>query len=108
MIGANTTITTYRLADSGVKSEYSGTATLTGIDAYIESIRSELQSVLNVQPGYEVFTCHIDPADVKVGDKVIDAASVEYRVHGIERHEGNDDVEDLYILTLYRAATFHA
>lgn len=102
IIGANTTITTYRLANSGNTAAFSGSATLSGVAAYIESLRGELAAVIGENPALEIFTCHVDPCDVKVGDKVVDAASVEYRVANIEKHDGNEDTDDLWVLTLHK------
>lgn len=108
MIGSNTTITTYRLVNSGNVADFSGTATVTGAPAYIESQNPTVAAVLGEQPGIKAFTCHVDPADYREGDKVVDAAGTEYRIIGIDKHEGNDDVEDLYVLTLHTAAKWHS
>lgn len=102
IFGANTTITTYRLADSGDTAAFSGVATISGVEAYIESASPELVAVLGEQPGIEVFSCHVEPADFREGDKVVDASSNEYRIVGIERHENNEDTDDLYVLRLHK------
>lgn len=108
ILGANTTITTYRLATSGDTAAFSGSATIAGVEAYIESTSPELVAVLGEQPGLEVFTCYVEPGDYREGDKVVDAASKEYRVIAIERHENNDDTDDLYVLRLHRETQHYA
>lgn len=101
--GANKTISTYRLADgagSDKTTDYNTTATLSGIEAYIESLRAELQIVMGIRPGVEVFNMYIEPADIRVGDKVVDQNSKVYYVQGIKRHEDNLDTDDLYEVQL--------
>ncbi len=106
--GANTSITTYRLANSGAVQQYGATPILSGVEAYIESESASVDAVLGIEPGLETFTCHIDPADVKVGDQVVDAAGTEYRIKGIERHESGPDIEGVYKLVLVRKVPLHA
>lgn len=98
--GANTTVTTYRLSDSGSTSSFSATPTLSGVEAYIEHVTSEISAVLGEQPGLERCVMYIEPANIRPGDKVVDAQSNEYRVTGIERHENNLDTDDVYIVQL--------
>lgn len=102
--GSNTTITTYRLVDSSSTAAFSATATITGAAAYIESIGGAMLAVLGEHPGIEVFNCHVEPGDYREGDKAVDAQSTEYRITGIERHENNEDTDDVYILTLHKKA----
>ena len=105
--GANTTITTYRLVDSSSTSAFSASATLSAVDAYIESVSPELAAVLGEQPGIERYTMHIEPANIRVGDKVVDASSNEYRVTGISRHENNLDTDDIYEVALNKQTTYY-
>lgn len=104
IFGANTSITTYRLTDSSDTAAFSGSATVSGVPAYIEAASTELLAVLGEQPGIEVYLCHVEPGDFREGDKVVDVYSSEYRIVGIERHENNDDTDDIYILRLHKEA----
>jgi len=107
MIGANTTITTYRLTDSSDTSSFSASATVSGVAAYIENTSPELVAVLGEQPGIETYDCHVEPGNYRVGDKVVDGSSNEYRIVGIERHENNEDTDDIYTLRLNKQATVY-
>ncbi len=108
LLGANTTITTYRLVNAGNTSAFSGTATIDGQEAYIESQEADVAAVLESQPGVEVFLLHMEPGDIRPSDKVVDADSLEYRVMGVEKHEGNDDVDDHYICRLHKTTKWHS
>ncbi len=100
MIGVNNSVTTYRLADSGNVTEYDASATLENVDVYIESAGAELAALIDQQPSLELYLMHMEPADIRVGDKVIDAQSNEYRVQAIERFENNLDTENLLIVRI--------
>lgn len=100
MIGSNTTVSIYKIAHSSTGSTFSASADVTGLEAFIESQRAELVQALGQQMNVEVFLMHCDPANIDIGDKIIDASSVEYRVAGIEKHENNQDVDDVWTVTL--------
>lgn len=100
MIGANTTISIYRMIYGSSTNTYPGSADYTGIEAFIESMRGEVTQVLNQGFNVEDYLCYCDPVTIDVGDKVIDSQGSEYRVSGVERHENNQDVPDLYTITL--------
>ena len=100
--GANTSISTYRLTDALELSSYSVSATISGVQAYIESPAPEILAVIGDQAGIEVFECHVEPGDYRITDKVVDAAGEVYFIVGIERHENNEDTDDLYVLKLNR------
>ena len=102
VIGANTTISTYRLADSSNTSAFSGTPTISGAEAFIESPSPEMVAVLGDQAGIEVFSCHVDPGDYRIGDKVVDAEGNVYGLVALERHENNKDADDVYTLRLHK------
>lgn len=104
IFGANTTITTYRLADSSDTASFSASPTVSGVEAFIESASTELLAVLGEQPGVEVYLCHVEPGDFREGDKVVDASGNEYRIVGIERHETNEDTDDLYTMRINKEA----
>ncbi|RMD51323.1 hypothetical protein D6827_02460 [Candidatus Parcubacteria bacterium] len=94
MLGANRTISTYRLSTTGNISEYSSSATMSDIDVYLESIKPELDMVLDVKAGIEAYYMYADPdelTDILVGDKVVDDQNNTYYVQGIKRHEDNLD-----------------
>ena len=67
----------------------------------------ELVAVLGEQPGIETYDCHVEPGNYRVGDKVVDGSSNEYRIVGIERHENNEDTDDIYTLRLNKQATVY-
>jgi len=100
IFGSNATISVYRLALGTSIDNYPATATLSGVEAYIESKQADLVQVLGEQGNIEVFDMFIDPIDIKTGDKVIDGNSREYRVTGVERHENNLDSDDLYRVSM--------
>ncbi|PKM88310.1 hypothetical protein CVU83_01935 [Candidatus Falkowbacteria bacterium HGW-Falkowbacteria-2] len=101
IFGSNATISVYRLALGTSIDNYPANATLSGVEAYIESKSSDLVQVLGDQGNIEVFDMIIDPIDIKTGDKVIDNNNREYRVMGVERHDKNNDVDDVYQVVLH-------
>ncbi len=102
MIGANTTVSIYNLVNGASTNTYPGSPNTSGVEAYIESQRSEVMQVLGQQHNLEVFLMHCDPVTINPGDKVVDADGAEYRVAGVERHEENSDTDDLYVVTLHK------
>lgn len=104
ILGVNKIITTYRLenaAGADKTTEYDTDATLTGAEAYIESVRPEQELLIGLKPGLEAHMMYIDPVDIRVTDKVVDQNSKVYYVQGIKRHEDNLDTDDLYEILLY-------
>ena len=100
MFGANATVSVYKL-NHGVKtSTYPGTATLTGVEAYIESQKPSLMQALSGQNNLESFDMFCDPIAIAAGDKVVDDQGREYRVAGVERHQNNGDIDDIIKVTL--------
>lgn len=100
--GANTTIEVYHMIYGASTNTYPVSADLTGVEAYIESQRAEVQAALDQGYNVDVFYCHIDPISIDVGDKVVDAQGNEYRVNGVERHENNPDTDDLLTVLLHK------
>lgn len=100
--GANTTISVYRLLDSGTLTVRNNQAVISSVDAYMESVSPELAAVLGEQAGSEMFDCYVEPGDYRINDLVIDHKQDQYFIMGIERHENNDDTDDLYALKLHR------
>lgn len=100
--GANTTVSVYKLTHNTSTSTFAGTAAVTGLEAYIESQQAEMMQALDQGHNIEVFTMLCEPANISVGDKIIDASSVEYRVIGVEKHENNTDTDDLYKVLLHK------
>lgn len=105
ILGANTTITTYRLQDTSDVTSYGGTAIVSAAEAFIESPSPDVGAVLGEQAGYETFFCYVEPGNYRVTDKVVDASGAVYSIAGIERHENNTDTDDLYMLRLNKALT---
>lgn len=108
MLGSNVTITTYRLANTASTIAPSASATLTGVPAYLESQQQELLAALGERPGIEVYLMHLDPCDIKIGDKVVASNGSTYSVAAIERHEGNDDADDVYVVRLNKKAPHYS
>lgn len=102
MIGSNRTISVYKLTASGSTNVFPGSPAVSSADAFIESQRGELTQVLNLESNIEVYMMYTDPINIDVSDKIVDSAGVEYRVAGIEKHEGNSDTDDLYVTTLHK------
>ena len=95
ILGSNATISVYKLAYGTNTETYPSTATLSGVEAYIESQQAEMIAVLGEQANIETFLMYCDPIDIAKGDKVIDDQNREYRVIGAERHEQNKDTDDV-------------
>ena len=102
ILGANRTVDVYYLDFSSTTDTYPGSPDLTGVECYIESQRAEVAAVLGLQANQEALLMHCDPIVINIGDKVVDNLSQEYRVAGIERHDTNEDTEDLMVITLNR------
>ncbi len=102
MIGANTTVSIYNMTYGASTNTFPGSPNLTGVEAYIESQRGEILQALDQTQNIEVFLMYCDPVTIDMGDKVVDANSIEYRVTGIEKHENNTDSDDLYVVTLHK------
>lgn len=107
ILGANTSITTYRLIDSSNTTAYNATPVIVGAEAYIESPSPELAAVLGEQLNVEVFNCYVDPADYRIGDKIVDSSGVEYGIAAIERHENNEDTDDSFNLRIHRTTVLY-
>lgn len=105
ILGANTNITTYRLTDALELTSYSASATVSGAEAYLESPSPEILAVIGDQAGVEVFDCYVEPGDYRVTDKVVDAAGRVFFIVAIERHENNEDTDDLFVLKLHNKAS---
>lgn len=102
MIGANTTVSIFHLSYGSSTNTYPSQADVTGVSAYIESQKLEVQAVLGQGYNVEVYLMHTEPVSLDVGDKVVDADGTEYRVSSIERHEKNTDTDDVYITMLHK------
>jgi hypothetical protein len=100
MIGANATVSIYNLIIGTSLDEYPANPDFENIEAYIESQSAQITQVMGQQPNIETFELFIDPLEIQMGAKVIDQANKEYRVVGIERHENNQDTDDLYRITM--------
>lgn len=101
MIGTNATVSVYHLDSNTKTNTYPSTADLTGVEAYIESKSADLVQVLGEQSNIEAFDMFCDSIEIKVGDKIIDDRGREYRVTGVERHENNQDTDDLLRVTMH-------
>ena len=109
MLGANTSVTTYRLQNSGDTSTYSAVATLTNQPAYVESVAAGAEALLGDHPGMARFTVHLDPCDVRVGDRLVDdKTGTEYRVNAVEKYENNEDCDDIYVCQVEAKVKSHS
>lgn len=92
MIGANTTITTYRIVrDANDKEAYSASPTLTSVSAWVEQLDQEPTEFVSGDSTYYNFRCYVDGIlDVKISDKVIDGDGYEYTVKGVQAYNGGD------------------
>lgn len=100
MIGANTTVSIYNLVSAGSINEYPTNPDFEEVEGYLESQSAQITQVMGQQPNIETFDLFIDPLDVRIGAKVLDESGKEYRVTGVERHENNQDTDDLYRITM--------
>lgn len=105
MIGQNATITTYRLQNSSNTTAWSVTATLSNVSAYIESASPELGVLIDEQQSLEIFNMHIEPADIRPGDKVVTDTGATYYVRNIEKYENNNDTSDIYTVRMTKEYT---
>lgn len=95
MLGSNATISTYRLTESGTKKEFSGSATLTGLDVYLEKAQPEVTAFMDEQSALNTFKMWTDDIfDIVIGDKVVDQDSNNYIVKGVQKYSNNVDVEN--------------
>lgn len=96
----NRSISTYRLVNATSPdntTEYDASATLSGIDVYIESAKLELELVMGIKPGLESYMMYGDAeelTDIVVTDKVVDNLSNVYYVQAVKRYEENDETEN--------------
>lgn len=107
----NRSVSTYRLANNTAPdntTEYSGGATHSGIDVYLESLKPELDLVLGTKSSIEAYMMYVDAeemTDVIVGDKVVDNLSNVYFVQGIKRFEENDETGNHLEILIHKETT---
>jgi len=92
MIGANCTVTTYRLEVDGSGHQAYGSAVISGQDAWIEQLDAEAASFFASDDSvFFVNSMHLDGLpDLKISDKVIDSDGYEYIVRGVQPFRGGD------------------
>jgi len=100
IMGANATISVYKLQYGSKLDTYASSAAVSGAEAYIEGQQAEMIVVLGDQANLETFVMWCDPIDIAKGDKIIDDRSREYRVIGVERHDNNTDTDDMLKVVL--------
>ena len=94
MIGANATISVYKLQEVSGKETYS-TADSTGVDCYKERIQPELATFWDGGGDYEVYRFITDEVlDVKETDRLVDQDSNTFTVKGIQQFEDNIDTDN--------------
>lgn len=95
MLGTNSTISTYRLTESGTKKSFSGSTTLSNLDVYMEKVQPEVAVLLDDQSGLNTFKMWTDGIyDIAIGDKVVDQDSNTYIVKGLQKFQNNVDVDN--------------
>ncbi len=108
ILGANATISVYKLQYGTKLDTYASVAAVSGVEAYIEGQQAEMIAVLGEQANIETFFMWIDPIDIAKGDKIVDDRNREYRVIGIERHDNNADTDDvLKVIIRSQPSTTH-
>jgi len=92
MIGANTTITTYRIVrDGNDKEAYSVVPTLSSVSAWVEQLDQEPTEFVSGDSTFYNYRGYVDGIlDIKISDKVIDAEGNEYTVKGVQSYNGGD------------------
>ena len=92
-IGTNAVISTYRLTEASDKHTYSGTATLTNVEAYIEQTDPKVAAIFGDAVMFKSFTMILDGTpDVKEYDKVVDNDGDTYIAYGVRKLGKNTDV----------------
>ena len=93
--GVNATITTYRLGTASNKETYSGTATLTSVECYLEQLDWKVAVILDDANAFILYQAFIDgDANIQRSDKVVDGNGVTYIVKGVKKFIDNEDVEN--------------
>lgn len=86
----NTTIVTYRLGKEAAtgKQTYGTTPTLNGVAVHIGLERMERAALIDQANALNTYRLTSDDdLDLIAGDKVVDAASAEYRVHTVQKEQ---------------------
>lgn len=92
MIGANSTISSYRYAKSGGKEKHNAAPTLTGVNVYIVRETIERAAMIDQPNAHLIFRMQSDEAlNIVKGDKVVDQKQKEYIVHSVQ----SDDDEEI-------------
>jgi len=103
IIGANNTVSTYRLTTTNNQDEYSTSANLSGLGCYIEPVSPDVAVIFGDENAFKTYKCYIKGAkDIIITDKVIDKQYNEYIVQGVEKFENNTDVTNQTELTMVR------
>lgn len=77
------TVSVFRLTRTGAKEAYDVTPVLTGLDCQIMPASNDLLAIYGGNPGYALFTIHLDEnAQIKTGDKLV-SGSTEYIVRDV-------------------------
>lgn len=94
ILGAATTqISVYKYVTVGGKKDYSPTAAITGIPAFIEPIDPKTAAVLDAGATWRTYQGFIQSGvDIKINDKVIDSENNEYIVQGLQDFSLNKEV----------------
>lgn len=91
MIGANHTITGYRLQTANSKSTFSVVAQLQGVPVYIDRESLQVGAFVDQENAYDIYRIECDrDLDILEHDKLIDNTGREFRVHTVTKESGND------------------
>jgi len=106
MFGCNNIISTKRLTLSSSKETYSASTTLSGLPCYIEHINPELAAMFDGANAFYTYKCFVDGTpDIVISDKVIDQASNEYIVFGVQKYSNNVDVDNHTEILMHKPYT---
>lgn len=88
MVGANTTITTYRMSTASGKDTWSASPTLNGVPVCLFKEQLERAMAIDQNNAHEICRMESDEKlNIQVNDKVVDAESVTYKVHSIDQQK---------------------
>ncbi len=92
MIGANNTISVYRIdRDVNSKEVYGSSAVIAGLSAYIEPVELQPSEGFQGESVFYQFQCFVEgKPDIRISDKIIDSDNNSYTVNGVQYFKGGD------------------
>lgn len=103
MIGANTTVTSYKRVRAAGKDTFAGSATLNGVPVNLQLEQFERATVIDNANASRIYRLtSTENLDIDEGDKIVDANSVEYRVHSVRQDARDFAIGNMTIAILRR------